>query len=110
MKQALIQGTRICEFGTPFEVNPELKWVEVADNTTVQDTFVEGIVVKFVPSVTTMTDIRRERNELLVSSDFTQLDDSPKDKQAWKTYRQQLRDLPATTDDPADPTWPAAPE
>ena len=110
MKQALIQGTRICEFGTPFEVNPELKWVEVADNTTVQDTFVEGIVVKFVPSVTTMTDIRRERNELLVSSDFTQLDDSPKDKQAWKTYRQQLRDLPATTDDPANPTWPVAPE
>jgi len=27
----------------------------------------------------------------------------------WATYRQALRDLPATTDDPANPTWPVAP-
>ena len=28
---------------------------------------------------------------------------------AWKTYRQQLRDLPANTSDPTNPTWPTKP-
>ena len=27
----------------------------------------------------------------------------------WKTYRQSLRDLPANTSDPANPTWPTKP-
>ena len=28
---------------------------------------------------------------------------------ALKTYRQELRDLPANTSDPANPTWPVKP-
>ena len=28
---------------------------------------------------------------------------------AWKTYRQALRDLPSTTSDPFNPTWPTKP-
>lgn len=28
---------------------------------------------------------------------------------AWKTYRQTLRDLPANTEDPLNPTWPTKP-
>ena len=28
---------------------------------------------------------------------------------AWKTYRKNLRDLPANTADPANPTWPTKP-
>ena len=48
MKKALVQGTRICEFGTPFPVHEDLKWVDVADNTTTQDTYVDGSVVKYV--------------------------------------------------------------
>jgi len=58
-----------------------------------------------------MGSLRRERNDLLVSSDWTQYNDSPLDdevKTEWATYRQELRDLPATTDDPANPTWPDA--
>ena len=53
--------------------------------------------------------LRAERNVLLVSSDWTQYNDSPLDDEAktdWETYRQSLRDLPANTPDPADPTWP----
>lgn len=42
--------------------------------------------------------VREYRNMLLVQSDFSQLPDSPVDKQAWATYRQQLRDLPNTYD------------
>jgi len=46
MKQALIHGTRICQFSTPFPVHDGLKWVEVADDTTTADTFIDGAVVK----------------------------------------------------------------
>jgi len=55
--------------------------------------------------------LRTERNALLVSSDWTQYTDSPLDeaKAEWATYRQELRDLPANTDDPANPTWPETP-
>ena len=31
-------------------------------------------------------------------------------KTPWATYRQALRDLPANTSDPANPTWPTKPE
>ncbi len=57
--------------------------------------------------------LRSERNELLKLSDWTQVPDSPLDstkKQQWATYRQALRDLPANTTDPANPTWPTKPE
>jgi len=57
--------------------------------------------------------LRTERDALLVSSDWTQANDSPLSdevKSSWTTYRQQLRDLPASTADPANPTWPGAPE
>ena len=56
MKKALIQGTRICEFGTPFPVHSDLKWVDVADDTTEQDTYVDGAVVKYVAPVPTVLD------------------------------------------------------
>jgi hypothetical protein len=35
------------------------------------------------------------RNAELLSSDWTMISDVPTDKQAWATYRQELRDLPA---------------
>ena len=58
--------------------------------------------------------LRIERNALLDSSDWTQGNDSPLTddvKTNWATYRQELRDLPDTVDDPADPSsWPEVPE
>jgi hypothetical protein len=57
--------------------------------------------------------LRSERDALLVSSDWTQYNDSPLSDEAkaeWVTYRESLRDLPENTDDPADPTWPTPPE
>ena len=40
--------------------------------------------------------MRRQRDLLLAASDWTQTADAPVDKQAWATYRQALRDFPAT--------------
>jgi len=45
-------------------------------------------------------DALKYRNNRLLASDWTQLPDAPVDRDAWATYRQQLRDLPA------DPNWP----
>jgi len=55
--------------------------------------------------------LRKRRNELLLSCDYTQLPDSPltdEKKQEWATYRQALRDLP-TTENPSNITWPNCP-
>ena len=40
--------------------------------------------------------MRLHRDRLLAESDWTQLPDSSADRQAWATYRQALRDFPAT--------------
>jgi hypothetical protein len=46
--------------------------------------------------------MRIQRDRLLVESDWTQLPDATCDRQAWATYRQALRDFPAT--------WTPSPE
>ena len=54
--------------------------------------------------------LRMERDRLLSQSDWRDLPSYPcSNQEAWRTYRQQLRDLPSTTD-PSNPTWPTAPE
>lgn len=40
--------------------------------------------------------MRLHRDRLLKESDWTQVADAPVDQQAWATYRQALRDFPAT--------------
>jgi len=40
--------------------------------------------------------MRHQRNRLLAGSDWAVLPDAPTDKQAWETYRQQLRDFPSS--------------
>ena len=56
--------------------------------------------------------LRNERDYLFLFSDFTQLGDiglSDSKKAEWVTYRKALRDLPANTSGPANPTWPTKP-
>ena len=54
--------------------------------------------------------LREKRDQLLSQSDWRDLPSYPgSNQEAWRTYRQQLRDLPSTTD-PSNPTWPTAPE
>ena len=56
-------------------------------------------------------ELRMERDGRLVASDWTQFSDvTLGNKAAWVTYRQALRDLPANTADPENPTWPTKPE
>lgn len=69
-------------------------------------------VIEATTIASAWVDLRAMRNGLLVDSDWTQVADAPitADTQiAWQTYRQALRDLPANTTDPANPTWPTKP-
>jgi len=52
---------------------------------------------------------RKQRDELLSRSDWTQLADSTADKAAWATYRAALRDLPSAEGFPHTITWPKEP-
>jgi hypothetical protein len=49
-----------------------------------------------VPNDWWLERMRSERNRLLTHSDWTQVADAPVDADAWATYRQELRDFPAT--------------
>ena len=55
-----------------------------------------------IPAEYFLERMRNHRDRLLKESDWTQLPDAPVDQQAWATYRQTLRDFPAT--------WTAGPE
>lgn len=60
----------------------------------------------------TWREIRAERDRLLAASDWTQNADSPlalSQREAWATYRQQLRDVPGMFARPDDVVWPDAP-
>lgn len=54
---------------------------------------------------------RRYRNELLLLADIEifKQEDNGQDASAWRTYRQQLRDLPSTFDSPFDVVFPNVP-
>ena len=59
-----------------------------------------------------MIELRRERDRRLATTDWVTLkaySTSTPVPEAWATYMQALRDLPATTEDPKDPEWPAVP-
>ena len=59
--------------------------------------------------LTTEQRMREVRNGLLMDSDWTQVADAPVDRQAWATYRQALRDFPATWTAGPDADFPNTP-
>jgi hypothetical protein len=102
------------------DISAVLSW----KHPTVEWTVSDNVVVEFeggVPSAETLAtwsgeyeaakpweDLREERNRRLAETDWWASSDlTMTDEQ--KLYRAQLRDLPATTKDPANPTWPTKP-
>jgi len=53
--------------------------------------------------------VRTVRNAELAATDWTQVADSQANKTAWATYRQALRDLPASNKDPKKIVFPTRP-
>jgi hypothetical protein len=53
--------------------------------------------------------MRKVRDSMLKESDWTQLLDAPVDREAWATYRQALRDFPATWTEGPEADFPDTP-
>jgi len=76
------------------------------------DTIYRGSEIIEVRQISyTMDQLRVFRNQALADSDWTAVKDRTM-SQAWKDYRQALRDLPADYPDPSDAVdnWPEPPE
>ena len=115
MKALILTGDsrvfQIEEDGNIFPVHSNLQWINCADAVTTSHTYVDG---QFIDPVEWSAEyqwreLRLRRSALLTQSDWTQNADVSVDVDAWKTYRQELRDLPANTADPANPAWPSKP-
>ena len=58
-----------------------------------------------------LIDLRAERNKKLAETDWTQSRDvTLSNDSAWKTYRQELRDITDSAKSLDDVTWPKKPE
>ena len=102
------------------DLSSVLTWKHPTTSWSIRD----NVVVEFdggVPSAETLAtwtadyeaakpweDLREERNRRLAETDWWASSDlTMSDEQ--KAYRQALRDLPANTSDPANPSWPDKP-
>ena len=68
--------------------------------------------VEELQTMLSMQAIRQKRNQLLQETDFTQIPDcplTPEQKEAYRIYRQALRDLPENIDI-NNPLFPDKPE
>lgn len=58
-----------------------------------------------------LADLRARRDTLMFATDPTQLADKDETyRAAWQAYRQALKDLPETVEDPFNPEWPTPPD
>ena len=57
-----------------------------------------------------LENLRLQRNNLLSQSDWMSLPDAPTMSDAWKKYRQELRDITKTYKSPDNVKWPTKPE
>ena len=54
--------------------------------------------------------LREDRNNRLAETDWMSLPDAPTMSDAWKKYRQDLRDITKTYKSPKDVKWPTKPD
>lgn len=97
----------------PFAVIPPLQWVCCDDTVTTWHTY-DGQKFSLEKHLDAAWEgLRRIRDDALSACDWTQVGDAqltPELRAKWAAYRQALRDLPSTSDDPYSVTWPFKPE
>ena len=85
----------------------------VEPDTQLERKFISYELNPLVDNDTALKSIRTKREILLSKTDWTVSADAPfttAEKNAWKAYRQELRDLPDTfANNPADVVWPIPP-
>ena len=103
------------------ELRPNQTWQVVDDGASTQELVYDASNSQPVPTEDELLeesgktkvkldwrDLRRVRDNKLAATDWMANSDVTM-SDAWKTYRQALRDLPANTSDPVNPTWPTEP-
>ena len=112
-KIALILNNKVVDVcDATFEVHSSMSWMDCDDTVIVGYELVDGVLkdTTTIEPDKALNDLRISRKRRLLASDWTQSRDVTLSNDAdWKTYRQALRDLPANTSDPTNPTWPTAP-
>ena len=87
-------------------------WQEYLTWTTVSGNVVDPEFTTQEIEDNTWMEIRAQRDQLLLASDWTQLVDSPlddPDKAEWSVYRQDLRDIPQDYPTGSGIMWPETP-
>jgi hypothetical protein len=98
-----VTETQVLEEGTPVFDKEADRWTQVFVVRDMSDEELAQIAeVK-------AGQIRNERNNLLVASDWTQVIDAPVDQTAWAEYRQALRDITSQQGFPHNVVWPVKP-
>ena len=112
-KKALILNNKVVDVcDATFEVHSSMSWMDCEDTVVVGYELVDGVLkdTTTIDPEKVLNDLRISRNRRLLACDWTQCRDVTLSNDAdWKTYRQALRDLPANTSDPTNPTWPTPP-
>ena len=86
------------------------EWDESKDGTAPTLAEIDAEVIRLNSEVYPLANLRHIRDQLLAETDWTQNPDVPESTRTkWVSYRQALRDLPANTSDPSNPTWPTTP-
>ena len=92
--EALLELTPTCDFVVDGD---KLIWNDKEELRPTDEEI--ALKVKELEAAQPLNQLRIERNELLMETDYIMVSDYPHtDKQAWIDYRQALRDLPQTAD------------
>ena len=100
--------------GVDFPKNPEYEYedIEFPDGYTKPTKEVFEAKFQEILREYSFKELRQERNQRLADVDWIFSEDYAIDDesyQQWLAYRKALRDLPAVTEDPANPVWPEKP-
>ena len=110
--QVLHEHYKGCAFSLRGNDYSTLKWNE---RNTIPKPTLEDIQSKWDDALILkigLNTLRAERNRRLAEVDWiftSDYDLSVSDHAVWMAYRKALRDLPSTTEDPANPVWPEKP-
>jgi hypothetical protein len=99
----------------------EVSWLDVAFDTPENRAIVDDVIANYDDLAAAymreqhMASLRVERNRRLDEADikycnaerWAAMTEAQRD--VWRAYKQALRDLPATTEDPVNPVWPEMP-
>ena len=112
MKALILDGKVVDIVKTEFEVHSSMSWVDCDDKVAVGWTYDGKTFKTNVVELTAeekLTALRIERNKLLRATDWMSLPDAPTMSDAWKKYRQDLRDITKTYKTLEDVKWPEEP-